>query len=177
MKNVIFIAMLACGLFGCAPNPYVINLSQQQIQEKLDEAFPIEKEYLVVFMARLSHPEVMLQEGSDRITFGIEASTNVDIKQYPVAGQGWFSGGIRYDAQSGAFFIQDANIETLVIEGLPDKYRIPLEFAASLAVREYLNRHPVYTLNPAKFKHSLAKLALQNVVIANGQLKITLGLL
>lgn len=179
VQNVLFISLLfvlALGSVSCSSGGYVITLSQQQIQEKLDEAFPIEKTYLLVFKVILLNPEVRLQEGSDRIDFRIEAATNVDINDRPFQGSGNISGEVRYDPHTGEFYFDNTWIQELSLEGLPEKYAVPLKLAASLGVREILNRRPVYTLKPGKFKHSVAKMIVKQILVENGILKITLGL-
>ena len=122
------------------------------------------------------NPEVTLQEGSDKVDFRIEAMTNVDINERPFQGSGKISGEVRYDPQKGELYFDNTWIQELYLAGLPEKYLIPLKLAASLGIREILNRRPVYRLKPEKFKHSVAKLIVKQILVENGILKITLGL-
>lgn len=155
---------------------YVIVLSQEQLQQKLDDVFPIEKKYLVALTVTLSNPVLNLHEGANRIDFRVDAATKVPLKEHPLKGSGQLSGGIRFDPQEGKFYLDDSRIDELTIEALPDKYADKLKTAASLGVRQFLNRRPIYTLKDSDIKHSIAKLVLKNVIVEKGALKITLGL-
>ena len=169
--------LLVAAIESCSSGQYVITLSEQQIQGKLNEAFPIEKDYLLVFKVVLQHPKVHLQEGSDRIDFWVMATTNVSISERQFEGKGQISGEVRYNPQKGELYLDNSLIEQLHIEGLPEKYALALKLAASLGLRQFLNRRPIYTLKPETFKQTVAKLVVKKIVVDNGMLKITLGLL
>jgi hypothetical protein len=171
------LALSLLEISGCSVARPVIIISQEQLQEKLDHAFPLERRYLYVFTVTLQHPKITLEEGSNRVAFQIEATTNVDIKEQPFEGRGRVSGEIRYKSQTGEFYLENAVIEELDLAGLPDKYRIPLQLTASLGMGELLHKHPFYTLNPDKFKNLLMRLTLQQVIVEAGKLKLFLAIL
>ena len=69
--GVALLALVATATYVLKGQTYVIELTEQQIQEKLDARFPMEKSHLRILVLTLSQPGVRLVEGSDRVTFGM----------------------------------------------------------------------------------------------------------
>ena len=57
-------------------------------------------------------------------------------------------GGVDYHADTGAFFLRDADIKQLEFEGEPGEMRQPLALAADIAIRLALRDRPIYVLDP-----------------------------
>jgi hypothetical protein len=154
----------------------IIEITAEQIQEKLDAKFPISKRYLIVLNLTLADPEVALREGSERIEFGVSAITNVRVERQDLKGRAHITAAIRYDPKEGALFLVDPQAEDLTISLLPEKYEGDIIEAANLAARELLKDYEVYRLDPSDFKQALAKLVLKDVVVRKSVVRITLGL-
>jgi len=154
----------------------VVELTPREIQEKLEDAFPITEKYLMVFELTLADPEVGLTEGSDRIGFGLSAITNVRVDGEDVTGRAEMTAGLRYDSAKGALFLADPRVEALKLSMLPEKYENDVLAAANLAAKEFLKEHEIYSLDQADFKQAMAKLVLKDVVVSDGVLKMIFGL-
>ena len=169
---------IACaGMLTCnfTREGYVVKLTEEWIQKKLDAKFPITKRYLLVFDLTLKDPQAQLVEGSDRIGFGLSAGTNVRVKEEDLAGKAHVTAGVRYDPEKGALLLVDPRVERLNISLLPEKYEDEVTAAATIAVKEYLNDYEVYRLDTSDRKLAIAKYSIKDVVIREGVVRITLG--
>ena len=153
----------------------VVTITPEEIQEKLDKAFPITEKYLVVFSLTLADPEVELTEGSDRIGFGLSAKTNVRVNGEDVTGRANVSTGLRYGPGKGALFLADPRVEGVEMSMLPEKYEDDVRLAANLAAKKFLKEYEVYRLDKSDFKQAVAKMTLKNVVVRDGVLKLIFG--
>jgi hypothetical protein len=165
------------GIAGCnlTREGYVIKITPGQIQEKLDRAFPITEQYLVVFKLTLKDPTVALSEGSNRIGFGVTAATNVSVGGTDLGGRAFMTAGVRFDPKEASLSLVDPLVETLDISLLPEKYHDEVMLAAGIAAEEYLDDYEVYRLDLSGIKQTIAKMVLKSVVVEDGLLKITLG--
>jgi hypothetical protein len=175
---VVISLIVVSGISGCnlTREGYVIEITPEQIQEKLDAAFPISKQYLMLLNLTLKDPSVTLQEGSDRIGFGVTAATNVSVNDTDLAGRAHMTAAVRYDPEQASLSLVDPLVESLEISLLPEKYHDEVMAAASVAAKQYLDDYEVYRLETSGFRQKVARLALKSVVVEDGVLKITLGL-
>jgi hypothetical protein len=153
----------------------VVEITADQIQARLDKAFPITETYLMVFELTLADPEVILTEGSDRVGFGLTARTNVRVNGNDVVGRALLTAGLKYDAPKGVLYLADTRVEGLKMPVLPEEYEDNVLAAANLAVRKYLKEYEVYRLDQTDFKQRLAKMALKDVVVREGVVKMVFG--
>jgi Protein of unknown function (DUF1439) len=157
---------------------YELRLTQQQIQEKLDQIFPMTKRHLLLFEVDYSNPKVILTEGSDRIRFSLDAvlSNFATTSGQRLSGSCEMVAGLRYDADRHAFFLTDPVIEKLDLGGLPVELTPKVEQAFKATAEEVLDIRPVYTLRPTDLKKAAARAVLKSVLVEKGELVITLGL-
>jgi hypothetical protein len=153
----------------------VIELTPDEIQEKLDKAFPVTEKYLMLLELTLADPEVELTDGSERVGFGLSAKTNVSVNKKDVTGRAFVTAGLRYDPEKGALFLADPKVETLKMSMLPEEYEDAVLAAANLAAGKYLKEYELYRLKQSDFKERVAKYALKDVVVRDGVLKLIFG--
>jgi hypothetical protein len=179
-KSLALAALITIGCAGMLTcnftrEGYVVKLTEEWIQKKLDAKFPITKRYLLVFDLTLKDPQAQLVEGSDRIGFGLSAGTNVRVNDEDLAGKAFVTAGVRYDPEKGALLLVDPTVERLNISLLPEKYENEVTAAASIAVKEYLDDYEVYRLDTSDRKLAIAKYFIKDVVVREGVARITLG--
>jgi hypothetical protein len=172
--------VLACGAayFLLKGQTYEIRLTEQQIQERLDQKFPITKKHLFLFDVTYSNPKVHLAEGSDRIQFSLhtEIAFPLGSDRKTVAGDSQVTAGLRYDPQSYELHLTDPQIDRMDIQGIPPALEAKSEAGAKAVALEVLDRYPIYTIKPTDIKKATARLILRSVVVQDSQLVITLGL-
>lgn len=180
MKKLLFllfllVALVAAAWFFLRDQEFVVTLSEAEMQERIEEMFPVDRQYLLVLTLQLSDPEVNLVEGDDRIRYGMRASLAVPAVG-PLTGTGRVSGRLRYDAESRQLFLDDSRVEEIQIDGLPEMYRGPLRQVADLVASQQLDRHPVYTIEEGWLAELPGPVVLRDVRVGDGKVRVAFGL-
>lgn len=176
------LAIFAVGAIGTylyfQGKEYTFRFTEAEIQEKLAERLPLRKTYLFIFEVVLDDPRLELIEGSDRVNAGLDVTLNIRINDepLPLGGELDVSGGIRYYAAEGQFFLADPVIENLNVQGVPSKYTDRVNTILAKAIGEYYLDRPIYTLSSSDVKTATARLLLKSVVVEERVLIVTLGL-
>jgi len=170
---VIAVALGAWLLYG---KTFTIVIPQEKLQEALDAKFPISKTHLGLLTITYSNPRVILEEGSDRLQVGADAEAVLAMNARRAKGSARISGTLEYARESGEFLLKDARVESLNIDGLPGAHAEKAREIASAAVKQFLERKPVYKLDQADMKQSLAKLLLKGVKVRNKALVVSMGI-
>ena len=173
-RRVVTGIVLACLVSSCATFRREVHLSQAQLQEKVEKAFPIERRLAFVEMT-FRHPQILLAAGGDRI--GLALDVQVDVPGVGVLhGRMGADGGLAYRADRGEIIIVDARVNELDVTGLPKRYSKALREVAARVAQKYFAEVPVYRLDQSDFKQSLARLVLTSVVVRDGEVVATVGL-
>lgn len=87
----------------------------------------------------LSNPRVELENGSNRLKAGLDASLNgrINNSQIPLSGTIDISGGLSYVAENGDFFLVNPTVHNLIIHGMPEKYQDKINELAAKAIAEH----------------------------------------
>jgi len=175
---ILVVLATAAAYFLLRGETYEIRLTEQQIQERLDQKFPITRKYLLIFDVTYSNPKVHLIEDSDRIQFslGTELTFPLGSERKIVNGDSQVTAGLRYDPDSYEFRLADPQIDRMDIQGIPPALQAKSEAYTKAVALEVLERYPIYTIRPTDIKKAAARVILRKVVVQNGQLVITLGL-
>jgi len=164
---------------------YEIVLTNQQLQDQLDKRFPITKKHLRLFSVTYKDPQVILQDGSDKVTLSITAVLNgisVKVGERPAWKPDNLSSTcrlvttLRYEPSQFAFYLDDSTVEELRFEGIPKKFHSMMKKISLVAIQEILRKYPVYTLRGDTVKKKVSKMLLKDVVVRDGKLHITLSL-
>jgi hypothetical protein len=148
-----------------------IELTEQELQTRLAARFPIQNCSLVVLCLDVTAPALKLTEGSDRIALAAKLSATLGTRRYP--GELAFSGRVRYVAKDGEFFLDDIEIDRLNLEGVPTHYTDILRSNGPVALRSVLSKRPIYTLKGDSTTLRLARLAVRDVRVVNGRLRVS----
>lgn len=174
---LVFLAALAVvGWFYIQDQEFVVVLSEEDLQERIEEVFPVERQYLVLLTLRLSEPEVLLVEGADRIHYRMRASLAVPGLGQRLSGTGRVSGRLRYDRETRDLFLYDSVVEEIEVDGLPQMYQAPLRSAADWIARQRLDRHPVYTVDEEEVGQLPGPVILRDVRVGDGKVRVAFGL-
>jgi len=147
---------------------YTLELTQEELQEKLDKKFPISKKKFFI-TATLKEPKVTLIEEGNRI--GMKIITDLLLpKSILVNGVADIDGELRYEPKTGGFYLDKVQVKELRISDLPPIFTIPVNKLIEQALKEYLAKRPFYKLNQDDFNQALAKSLLKDVKIENGKL-------
>jgi hypothetical protein len=148
-----------------------IDIDQAQLQSRLDTVFPQKHYTMMVACVTLSQPVVRLTEGSPRI--GLSADILVQLGHREMPGQVTFSGVLRYVRYEGDFFLDDVQVDKFALTGVsPDMVQVVRQRGPD-ALRRALQGHPIYTLRGDTTRQALAKLAVRDVQVVDGKVRVT----
>lgn len=166
----------AVGFFLLQDRQYEIRLTEAQLLEQIDRKLPFTKSYLAVFDISLENPRITMPEDGKRVLAGLDIIADVRIgagKQ--IKGSADVSAGIRYAAEAGEFYLVDPNIEHLETQDIPLLYSTKADDAIRKTLAAFFRSQPVYTLKDSDAKQKSAKMVLQDVMVEEGVLVLTLG--
>lgn len=153
---------------------YTIELSESEIQERVEAMMPLEKKKLFVTTI-LTNPIIDLMESNNALGL----STDVAIKvPGNIVGRGHvsFTGTLRYDNDSGAFYFDNLKVVSLDVKKLPPKTLPKIKKILESVAKKYLAKKPVFRFKDNNLKHKLAKSTLKSIAVDNENLVIELGL-
>jgi hypothetical protein len=173
MSRAIMTLISILVLGGCsAPGRFVVKLSADEIQERIDQKFP-ERIGALVFEVRLESPVVALNPGTDRLelTFraiGLVADVSVGYALATV------TGGIRYERDRAEFLLTDPHIIHFDASHIPKEYLEPARSVVYAFINGTLPSIPIYRLD--KPKHQLKRALLKKAWVCEGELCLELGI-
>ena len=175
---VVLLLLIVGGYWYFSGKEYVFRFPEAQIRETLAKKLPMTKTYLLIIQVTLDNPRVLLENGSNRVNAGLDVTLNVtvDNNPEPLGGSIDVSGGVRYEAEKGQFFLTDPVIEKLQVQGISPAYTEKTNNALTKALAEYYSERPIYTLSDLDAKQLAAQMVLKDVVVENKELVVTLGI-
>lgn len=154
-----------------------VRLSEAQLQENVEKAFPIEKQDRSgLITTTLSDPEVILTDGSDRIGLAVQVAVNLLGREKALAGSVTADGKVRYVPTDGAFYLDAPRIQSITLEGLSSGLKKQIESLAGPLMEAAVPTVPLYRLDPADTRQALAKTVLRSVEVREGRLIVRIGL-
>lgn len=179
MKKFVVILLLVAALavpgFFYLRHGYVYEISQNDIQARMESRFPVDR-CVLVFCIELDKPFVHLKDNQARIEFGSNALMEVAFSSEKYEGNAGFSGRLSYIRDESAFYLQDSRLEYLEVNGVSEKHKENLNELAALLVSEYLRSNPIYSFRDTALELVAPWLELKEIDIGDGMLRIRLGL-
>ncbi|MBS1270091.1 MAG: hypothetical protein MAG794_01044 [Gammaproteobacteria bacterium] len=156
---------------------YVYEISQAEIQNRIDSQFPVEN-CVLVFCIELSEPFVLLRDQQTRIEFGSNALMEIAFSNEQYDGSVGFSGEVSYKPGKRALYLERSRLEHLDFSGVSDKDKQNqnLNRLAVLLVSEYLRANPIYSFHDTVFALIAPWLQLKEVYVRDGILRLRLAL-
>lgn len=153
---------------------FVIELAQADLQRRVERLFPVVHED-PLYRVELGAPRVILRSGSDRIGLNLAVAGTL-LHELALSGRAELDGRLRYEPASRAFYLDDAAVTELVIDGVPAPYLGELRRVAEQAARELLATRPLYVLG--QFGEATAPLGreIKSVSVRDGKLVVELAM-
>lgn len=172
---LLLVAALAIPGFFYLRHGYVYEISQSDIQERIESQFPVDR-CVLVFCIELDKPFVLLKDNQTRIEFGSDAVMEVAFSSEKYDGNAGFSGRLSYIRDKSAFYLQDSRLEYLEVNGVSEEHKKNLNELAALLVSEYLRSNPIYSFRDTALELVAPWLELKEIDIRDGMLRLRLGL-
>ena len=151
-----------------------LTFTRNDLQKRVAEKFPLDQELLFLFTITYSNPVVKLEEGSDRIGIGLDASAKLASSKL-VKGRFEADWQVRYDPAVGALYFDDPKIQKFGVEGLSPEIQETVAKLAKPFLSDYLRRVPVYRLKPGDLRQDLARGVIKSVSVRQGRLVVVVG--
>ena len=169
IKYLLFSALILVSQLAFS---YTLEITEADIQEKVSAIMPIEKTKFFV-KVKLSNPQVDLLKTGNRMAIHLNVETSIP-NVVKGSGRGKVSGNLSYEASEGAFYFKDAKLESMEIDGLPQKYADKVTKIADKARTDIINAfNPKRKVNNEKITAPRIPptLAQTNTLLASDELK------
>lgn len=153
---------------------FIITLERSDLQRRIERMFPIIRENQLVTV-RLYHPQVILAEHSNRIGLRVKVDATA-MEQYSFSGLTRVDGILRFVADTGEFFLDNASIEDLQIEGVPQLYADEIRQVADSVIKDVLHNRPIYRLGQMGESKRIMGSKLKSVSVRDGKLIVELAM-
>lgn len=173
-KNLV--ALIVLFLVGCATmmGDRTVNVTGDQIAEKLNEKLAIPISLLKVFDVNLSNSLVTFDETTGRMTTVMDTKLSSQLFSDSLLGKIGISGKLRFDPVKSAVVLDEPKVESLNFDGPDAKFNDLLTALAKTVGGEMLNGLTLYTVKPEDLKVGNTQYSPKDMVVTNKGLQLTL---
>lgn len=167
---LVAVALATCAVVSSIYTGH-LDIERSELQARIAQHFPTHHCKLLIACLDLSNPIVVLTEGDDRIGFTADAKVTLGTRER--IGRVGLSGRPRYVPAEGQLFLDDLQVTTLDLSGLPAEYAEVVKLYAPELAKGALQRRPVYTIDTRTAKGTLARLTVKDVKVVDGKLRVS----
>jgi hypothetical protein len=142
------VALATCAVVSSLHNGH-LDIEQAELQARIAPRFPTHHCKLLIACVDLSNPLVVLTEGDDRI--GLTADAKVTLGTRERTGRVGLSARPRYVPAEGQLFLDDLQVTTLELSGLPAEYAEVVKLYAPQLAKDVIVR-PGPSLTATRFR-------------------------
>ena len=172
----ILIVVFALILNGCATlgGDRTVNVTGDQIAQKLNEKLALPISLLKVFDVSLSNSVVTFDKTTGRMITTMDSKLSSDLFDKSLAGKLGISGKLRFDAATSTVVLDEPKVENFNIAGAGGKYNDLLNAMAKTVGGEMLNGLTLYTVKPEDLKFGGTSYSPKDMVVTDKGLQLTL---
>nr|WP_315596297.1 DUF1439 domain-containing protein [uncultured Cupriavidus sp.] len=128
------------------------TFSKAELQSAVEQRFPTTLRYGELVSVKLSHPRLVLDEGSNRVITQMDAAmTNTLIPSPPINGTMALNSGIRYDTTRRAVLLDNPTVQDVQVQGM-SQYSQQLNAIGAVVAEQLLKDYPLYTFKPDELR-------------------------
>jgi hypothetical protein len=174
---VLFYTFVLAGfLTNCATmGDRTFNISEVQLQKKLNDRLAIPISLLKIFDVKLSNSTVRFDNKTGRMLTTLDTSLSSILSNEVFAGKLNISGKLRFDAATSSVVLDEPKVESLDLKGLGGKYGELLNVIAQKLGGDMLNGLPLYTVKPEDLTVGATQYSPKDLQITDKGLQITLS--
>jgi len=175
--NKIFILVFALLLNGCATlgGDRTVNVTGDQIAQKLNEKLALPISLLKVFDVNLSNSVVTFDKTTGRMMTTMDTKLSSDLFDKSLAGKLGISGKLRFDAATSTVVLDEPKVENFNVAGAGGKYNDLLNAMAKTVGGEMLTGLTLYTVKPEDLKFGGTSYSPKDMVVTDNGLQLTLS--
>lgn len=169
--------MLVLLLVGCATmmGDRTVNVTGNQIAEKLNEKLAVPISLMKIFDVNLSNALVTFDQETGRMKTMMDTKLSSQLFDESVAGNIGISGKLRFDTAKNAIVLDEPKIESLSFDGTDDKFNQVLNALAAEIGGDLLNGLTLYTVKPEDLQFAGTQYNPKDMVVTNQGLQLTLS--
>ncbi len=173
--TVILVAISVLNLVGCASlGDRTVNITQQQVQAKLQERLNLSLTVLKIFDVNLTNPLVSFDGNTERMITTMDTKITNPLSKSLITGTTKISGKLKFDPSTNAVMLTESKIDQLNLNGLGGKYSELLSVLGAELGGELLNNFTLYTLKPDDLKSGNTFYTPKLLKVTDGNLQVTL---
>ena len=174
--NELVILFFALLINGCAMmGDRTVNISEAQLQRKLNERLAVPISLLKIFDVNLSNSTVKFDSKTGRMMTSLDTSLTSILTNKVLAGKLDISGKLRFDTATNSIVLDDPKVESLNLDGLGSQYGEFVNLIAQKLGGEMLNGLPLYTVKPEDLTIGSTQYNPKEMQITDKGLQITLS--
>ena len=128
------------------------TFTKAELQSAVNKRFPATLRYGELVSVQLSHPRLVLDETSNRVTTQMDAAvTNTVIPSPPINGTMSLNSGVRYDATRRAVLLDNPTVQDVQVQGM-SQYTQQLNAIGAVVAQQLLKDYPLYTFKPDELR-------------------------
>ena len=150
------VAVAALAVCGCASllGPRSLELSREDIQHKLDQKFPINKQVFGYLDITASRPQLTLLPDSNRLVAQVDLRLNDTLARREHVGMFKASFGLRYMPSDQTIRLNDVRLDELAMPTLPPQLFDALQQMGQMAARNLLQDFVIKRLQPEDMRQA-----------------------
>ncbi len=149
-----------------------LSVGASDVQQYLDGSFPRTQDALGGLIAMtMSHPKLSLPQGN-RLDLGFDVAMATAGSSPAPLGKVKLSSGLRYDAQTQGFHLQEPTVDDFAPANNGGKLDSRTRSLLNAWLADYAQREPIYKIDPS-VAALLGALQVQSAQVQNGKLVVT----
>ena len=176
MKKIV-IVLIALVLTSCATmmGDRTVNVTGDQIAQKLNEKLALPISLLKMFDVNLSNSLVTFDKATGRMTTTMDTKLSSQLLNESLAGKLGISGKLRFDAATSTVVLDEPKVESFNVDGAGGKYNDLLNAFAKTVGGEMLNGLTLYTVKPEDLKYGGTQYSPKDMQVTDKGLQLTLS--
>jgi PBP1b-binding outer membrane lipoprotein LpoB len=175
MKKIL-IGIIVLILSGCATmmGDRTVNVTGDQIAQKLNEKLALPISLLKVFDVNLSNSLVTFDKTTGRMLTTMDTKLSSQLLDKSLAGKLGISGKLRFDAATSTVVLDEPKIENINFDGADSKFNEVFNAMANTVGSEMLNGLTLYTVKPEDLQFGGINYAPKDMLVTDNGLQLTL---
>ena len=151
------VAALALSVAACSVLPFAggeIYFSHEELSNRLSKRFPMEKSVAGLVEVTLSQPHFETHEtgSTPRLAASFDMVAKMTLTGKSISGSVVISGLPRYDPKLQSIFLDNARVDTIRSDHMPEALAAALSKAASSFARDAVEEKALYAFSPDQLK-------------------------
>lgn len=171
------VAAVCISLTACATimGDRTVNVTEADIQQKLNEKLAVPVSVLKVFDVNLSNALVSFDQKTGRMVTTMDTHLSSALFNENITGKLGISGQLRFDAATSAVVLDEPIIEQFNLDDTSEKYNDLLNALAKAVGGEMLNGLVLYRVKPEDLSFGNTQYVPKEMVVTDKGLQIKLS--